>query len=152
MLCSSVQEVIERVANGEVLLEAPVPVNPIATVEFDGIEYGGVVRVWDAEDGTGRLPVAVGPVVDVRLEADESVVKIPLFPDVDDATLPVPVGPAEEVELELGLGYGALGAPTDEPMIPETLDDGEEPVVNGPTVELLGEVKIPDPVGRTTEV
>jgi hypothetical protein len=152
MLCSSVQEVIDSVADGELLLDAPVPVNPIATVEFDGVEYGGVVTVWDAEDGTERLPVAVGPVVDVKLKADESVVKIPLFPDVDDATLPVPVGPAEEVELELRLGYGALEAPTDEPMTPDTLDDGEEPVVNGPTVELLGEVKIPDPVGRTTEV
>ena len=152
MLCSSVQEWVDRVADGELLLGAPVPVNPIATVEFDGVEYGGVVRVWHAEYETERLPVSVGPVVDVRLEADESVVAIPLFPDVDDATLPVPVGPAEEVEFELGVGYGALEAPTDDPMTPETLDDGEEPVVNGSTVELLGDVKIPDPVGRTTEV
>jgi hypothetical protein len=120
-----VQEVIDRVANREVLLNAPVPVNPIATVEFDGVEYGGVVAVWDAEDETERLPVSVGPVVDVRLEADESVVAIPLFPDVDDATLPVPVGPAEELELEFGVGYGALEAPTDDSMTPETLDDEE---------------------------
>ncbi len=152
MLCSSVQEVIHRVANGEVLLDAPVPVNPVAKVEFDGVEYGGVVIFWDVEDETERLPVCVGPVVDVRLEADESLVAIPLFPDVDDATLPVPVGPAEELELEFGVGYGAFEAPTDDPMTPETLEDGEGPVVKGPTVELLGEVKIPDPVGKTMEV
>jgi hypothetical protein len=147
-----VQEVTDRVANGEVLLNAPVPVDPIATVEFDGVEYGGVVTVWDAEDEIEGLPVSVGPVFDVMLEADESVVAIPLFPDIDDATLPVPVAPAEELELELGVGNGALEASTDDPKTPEILDDGEEPVVNGSTVELLGEVKIPDPVGRTTEV
>jgi hypothetical protein len=36
-------------------------------------------------------------------------------------------------------------------MTPETLENIEEPVVNGPTVERVGEVKIPDPVGRMTE-
>jgi hypothetical protein len=104
MLCSRVQEVFCRVADGKVLLDGPVLVNPIATVEFDAVENGGVVTVWDAEDEPERLPVSVGPVFDVRLEADESVVNIPLFPDVDDATLPVPVGPAGKLELALGVG------------------------------------------------
>jgi hypothetical protein len=74
MLCSNVQEVVDGMADGKLLLNGPVPVNPIPIVEFDGVEYGGMVTVWDTKNELERLPV-----VNVELEVDESEVANPHF-------------------------------------------------------------------------
>ena len=101
-VCSNVHEVVSGPADGVVLVDHPVPVSPIADVEFSGVEYGGVVTVWEAEGELDGLPVPVGPATEVELETDESEVAKPLLLVVCDAVLPVPVDRAEEVELYVG--------------------------------------------------
>jgi len=101
MLCSNVQGVVDGVATGEVV-DGPVPVNPIAVVELTGAEYGGMMMVCDGKDELGKLALPAGLVVDVELEGVPDESEKPLLRLVDEAALPVPVGPAEEVEFEAG--------------------------------------------------
>jgi hypothetical protein len=101
-VCSNVHEVVSEPADGVVLVDHPVPVSPIADVEFSGVEYGGVVTVWEAEGELDGLPVPVGPATEVELEADEREVAKPLLLVVCDAVPPVPVDRAEEEELCVG--------------------------------------------------
>jgi hypothetical protein len=101
-VCSNVHEVVSEPADGVVLVDHPVPVSPIADVEFNGVEYGGVVTDWEAKGELDGLPVPVGPATEVELEADEREVAKPLLRVVCDAVPPVPVDRAEEVVLCVG--------------------------------------------------
>lgn len=129
--------------------------------------YGGRVGLEVAEDS--RLPVSVGPTLDVELPVgygaevvakpmselvDDSGLEDPVFEGVrmevnEETKLPVPVGPTLDVKLNIGYGAEDVTKP-----MSELVDDSElvDAVYGGRGIEVVDESKLPVPVGKYAEL